>query len=180
MAIEIDLPTQGEVGWTDKLNTAVQRVVTFANALEGLINSLESELNIDLSNFREQLGELDNVKADEEMMMQQITSLQSRVSLTEQNAVTVNFKSVGVPAMTVVLTSITQDITVTWDTPFVDTNYVITPPQVISAAVTLLGKTSAVVKSKTTTSAVITVTTTGSIALGQATLQVFAYRRLNT
>ncbi|MFJ4038212.1 hypothetical protein ACIPVB_08995 [Microbacterium sp. NPDC090007] len=86
--------------------------------------------------------------------------------------------SIAVPAIITLLgAAATVDVTVTWPTPFPDTGYTITKPQTGTTTANLIGKTDAIVKSKTTTGCVITVTTTALLALGQVTLSVLAYRK---
>lgn len=86
--------------------------------------------------------------------------------------------AVPVPAVVSLLNlSATVDVTVTWSTPFPDANYTVVKPQTTPAAASLIGKTDAVVKSKTASAVVVTVTTTALLSVGQVTLSVLAYRR---
>lgn len=85
---------------------------------------------------------------------------------------------ISVPAVLSLLgISATVDVTVNWATPFPDTNYTIVKPQTTAVAASLIGKTDAVVKSKTAAGCVITVTTTALLALGNVVLSVLAYRK---
>lgn len=85
---------------------------------------------------------------------------------------------IAVPAITSLLgISNFVDVTVTWNTPFADTSYSIVKPQVSAASASLIGKTDAVVKSKTTTGCVVTVTSTAVLATGACTLGVLAFKK---
>lgn len=85
---------------------------------------------------------------------------------------------IAVPAVLSLLgSSATVDVSVTWTVPFPDTTYTIVKPQVSAVNASLVGKTDAVVKSKTATGCVVTVTTTALIAAGNCTLGVLAYRK---
>lgn len=85
---------------------------------------------------------------------------------------------IAVPAITSLLgISASVDVAVTWNTPFSDTSYSIVKPQVSAASASLIGKTDAVVKSKTTTGCVVTVTSTAVLATGACTLGVLAFKK---
>lgn len=85
---------------------------------------------------------------------------------------------ISVPAVLSLLgISATVDVTVTWATPFPDANYIIVKPSTTSNQAALIGKTDAVVKSKTAAGCVVTVTTTALLAVGNVTLSVLAYRK---
>lgn len=87
---------------------------------------------------------------------------------------------IAVPAITSLLgIAGTADVSVTWSTPFPDTNYAILKPQVTPSSASLIGKADAVVKagSITRTGCVVTVTATALLALGSCTLSVFAFRK---
>lgn len=85
---------------------------------------------------------------------------------------------VAVPAVLSLLgLAATIDVSVTWPTAFPDTTYTIVKPQTTATTASLLGKTDAVVKSKTATGCVITVTTTALLAAGTVTLSALAYRK---
>lgn len=85
---------------------------------------------------------------------------------------------IAVPAVLSLLgISATVDVTITWSTPFPDATYTIVKPQTTTTTASLIGKTDAVVKSKTAAGCVITVTTTAVLAAGNATLAVLAYRK---
>lgn len=84
---------------------------------------------------------------------------------------------INVPAVTILnLGTATVDVTVTWPTPFPDTNYTVTP-QLSTTNSALIGKAGATVKSKSTTGAVITVTTTAILSLGALVLSAVAIRK---
>lgn len=85
---------------------------------------------------------------------------------------------IAVPAITSLLgISGSVDVAVTWNTPFTDTTYTIVKPQVTATSASLIGKTDAVVKSKTAAGCVVTVTATALLSSGQCTLGVLAYKR---
>lgn len=83
------------------------------------------------------------------------------------------------PVLSLLGLSATTDVTVTWATPFPDTNYTIVKPQTTPLAAALIGKTDASVKAgtQTRTGCTITVTTTALLAAGNATIAVLAYRK---
>lgn len=84
---------------------------------------------------------------------------------------------INVPAIAILnLGTATVDVTVTWPTPFPDTNYTVTP-QLSTTNTALIGKAGATVKTKTPTGAVITVTTTAILSLGALVLSAVAIRR---
>lgn len=109
-------------------------------------------------------------------------SLDQRVAdletLTPKSVKQIEYRdAVAVPAVPLVIISASVDVTVTWATPFPDTDYIVTKPAVTTSSVTLLGKTDAVIKSKTAAGVVVTVTTTAVLSLGSLTLSVLAYKR---
>jgi len=84
---------------------------------------------------------------------------------------------INVPAITILnLGTASIDVTVTWPTPFPDTNYTVTP-QLATTNTALIGKAGATVKSKSTTGAVITVTTTALLSVGALVLSAVAIRK---
>jgi hypothetical protein len=87
---------------------------------------------------------------------------------------------VPVPAVLSLLgISASTDVPVVWNTPFPDTAYVITKPQVSVTNPGLLGKCDANYKpgTATKTGCTVIVTTTALLATGAATVSVFAYRK---
>lgn len=87
---------------------------------------------------------------------------------------------IAVPAVVSLLGGgATQDVAVTWATPFPDTAYTIVKPQTTATSASLLGKTDAVVKagSVTKTGCTVTVTTAALLAAGACTVSVLAYRK---
>lgn len=124
------------------------------------------------------LTSLDSAVADGDRQHAAINKRIDDLPKPASSAVQIEYRDgVAVPAVVSLLgLSATVDVTVTWPTAFPDTGYVVTP-QVSTTVASLLGKTGATLKAKTTTGCVVTVTTTALIAAGQATLSAVAYRK---
>lgn len=105
----------------------------------------------------------------------------TRVTALEAQKLQIEYRDgIAVPAVVSLLgISATVDVTVTWSTPFPDTAYTITKPQVSTATASLIGKAEGVVKAgtQTKTGVVVTVTTTALLAAGACTLGILAYRK---
>jgi hypothetical protein len=110
--------------------------------------------------------------------MTRVASVETRTATLEARQVQIEYRDgIAVPAMLSLLGSAaTFDITVTWATPFPDTNYLPTV-QCTPLDAALIGKTASQVKTKTTTGIVVTVTTTAVLAAGKCVLSAVAYRK---